>query len=85
MRPLNVPGSPQAVWLDSMGEEIDRKMMIETEIKIDTERERETEKKANNDEQISAPSGLYLSEVTLSLYTFHISWGTNCKVSLLCH
>ena len=57
--------------------------MIET--KIDTERERETEKRANNDEQISAPSGLYLSEVTLSLYTFHISWGTNCKVSLLCH
>lgn len=48
-------------------------MMIETEIKIDTERERETEKRANDDEQISAPLGLYLSEVTLSLYTFHIS------------
>ena len=74
-------------WLDSVGEEIDRKTMIETEIEIDTQREERQRKgeMANNDEQISAPPGLYLSEVTLSLYTFHISWETNCKVSLQWH
>lgn len=38
-------------------------MMIETEIEIDTEREERQRKgeMANNDEQISAPPGLYLS------------------------